>query len=393
MLGFIKDNNCTGCTACKSICPKHCIEMKRLKDGFLYPFTDASKCIHCGLCERVCPQYNDVSMIQMISQEAYAAIIKDKNIWKRSASGGAFTGVCRAWNNKTPTHYVGAVWADGFYVKHVCVEDLLDIDRFRKSKYISSDMNSVFEQIKYYLENNERVLFSGTPCQAAGLRMYLKKDYCNLLIVDLICHGVGSQYVFNESIKLLEEQIGGVIVSYDFRAKRNTYETDYLSRVKYISEGITKEIYLENDRFSQLYLNQLCLRNSCGGNCKYRSSNRQGDITIADFKGLSNVFPQFKGSKVNYSTIVVNTQKGKDLLPKLKEEMYLYSCDLTDVEKYNPLFSHQTWFCKERDSFFEEFNNNPRKTIEEITSPAVVSKLSLKRRIYSLLPVFIRRKL
>ena len=391
MLSFIQDYNCTGCTACQSVCPNHCIEMKRDKDGFLYPFVVKDKCLNCGLCNRVCPQYNEIKPINNIQQEAYAALIKNKRVWRNSTSGGAFSAICNAWNDDS-TYFVGAVW-DSYKIKHICVSRLQDIERFRKSKYISSDMGGVLLQIRDLLNNGNRVVFSGTPCQVAAVRSLLNKDYEKLLLVDLICHGSGSQYVFDRSLEMLEKQIGHKIIDYEFRTKRKVYETDYLSKITFLDSNKVRKKYFENDRYMQLFLKQLCLRKSCGYNCKYRNSNRQGDITIADFKGLEAVFPRLKGSKFNYSTVVANTAKGKSVVNQIKKEMEMHKCSVDDVIRYNPLFSHQTWFSEDRDMFFCDFTEDQHAAMEKWTIPAKESKTTFKRRLYGFLPVFIRRLL
>lgn len=388
MLPFILDKkDCVGCTACVSACPVKCITMERDEEGFLYPKANGS-CISCGKCEWVCPQINgNLFNREEYQQTAFAALSKDAEIWQRSASGGAFSEICKAWDRNDDTMFVGAAW-NGLNVEHKCVIGTKNLPILCKSKYVASSMGDVFSVIKIYLENNGRVVFCGTPCQVAGLRSFLRAEYPNLLLIDLICHGVGSPAVFESCIENLEEQFGKKITSYEFRAKKKTYQTDYMQRIGCMWSD---DLYILNDPYIQLFLSQTCLRASCGKNCKYRNEIRQGDITIADFKGLQNVFPQLNGTKRNYSSVIINSSKAEMLLPRMKENMIMLECSIEDIKKYNPLFYRNTWDSEVRDVFFKEYIASPKETICKYTKPASLYKETIKRKIYNFLPEKARR--
>ena len=186
MLAFLKNNKekCTGCTACMASCPVNCISMIRDEEGFLYPTAD-EKCIHCGKCEKICPQNNKTIIFDQVEKKAYAALSFDKEIWYRSASGGAFSEICKVFeNNDSNTIFVGAKW-NGLKVEESCVEGSANILPLCKSKYIASDVNDTFRRIKMFLLKNQKVLFCGTPCQVAGLRNFLGREYDNLFLIDL----------------------------------------------------------------------------------------------------------------------------------------------------------------------------------------------------------------
>ena len=389
MLPFIKEKgDCTGCTSCMASCPIQCIHMERDEEGFLYPVA-GSLCIHCNKCEYVCPQQKSAEPRGSVSinQVAYAGVTKDYQVWLRSTSGGAFSEICNAWGN-LHTAVFGAAWK-GFEVHHTRVTSD-SIASICKSKYVESSLDNCFVKLKNDLENGIKVVFAGTPCQVAGLRSFLSKDYDNLLLVDLICHGVGSPTVFQTCICVISEQLGKRIKYYEFRSKRGPYETDYMSKA-ILDDGET--VYLTQDPYMQLFLKQDCLRPSCGKNCKYRNNDRQGDITIADFKGLTEVFPELRGTKRNYSTLVANTKKGEMLIEqKLIYTMELHKCSLDVIEKYNPLFFHQTEYSKNRDIFFKEFIKDSGLTVKKYTKRMKINKKSLKRIIFDMLPVYIRKK-
>lgn len=386
MLDFITEKkDCVGCTACASVCPVNCIVMKEDVEGFLYP-ESSDKCIHCGKCSKVCPIQHMPEFGSKITSQAFAGLTNNNQIWLRSASGGAFSELCRAWDDGNAS-FAGAEW-NGLQVQDVCVDSIDDIPPLCKSKYIASSMGDVFRIIKARLDSGKKVLFCGTPCQVAGLKNYLHRDYDNLMLVDLICHGVGSPKVFQACILALEEQFGGKVLRYEFRAKHRNYETDHIQK---ISAENGRTLYLNKDPYIQLFLSQKCLRPSCGKNCKFRNENRQGDITIADFKGIGKVFPELIGEKKNYSSIVINTAKGASVLGILKQEMKLFECSVDDIKEHNPLFYRQTWFAEDRDIFFKKFINDPLLTVKEYTEPATVFKTSFKRRVWDVLPVAVRR--
>lgn len=387
MLFFMKERaQCTGCGACYNICPIKCITMEKDEEGFLYP-TASDRCVHCGKCQTVCPavtgKENENSPMQ---QKAYCALTRDKKVWRQSTSGGAFTEICKAWDNGDSI-FCGAAWT-GLDVGHQCVQSIDEIKSLRKSKYVASDTRDVFKEIKDHLKAGKRIVFCGTPCQVAGLKSFLGREHENLLLIDLICHGVGSPEVFRACVKNLSNQFGERICSYEFRAKRNAHQTDYLQKIE---KENGKALYIQRDPYIQLFLSQHCLRPSCGKNCRYRSEHRQGDITIADFKGLTEVFPDLNGCKRNYSSVIVNTPKGESIIPKLEKTMELRECSIEDIKKYNPLFCRHTWDSEKREVFFQEFIASPDQTIESWCKPAQLVEDTLKRKIWRLLPAKMRK--
>lgn len=385
MLYFTENKGkCTGCSACVAACPVGCIHMEKDSEGFLYPVSSEA-CINCGKCERVCP-VTQKGESENIPVKAYCGVTKDKAIWQRSASGGAFSEICLA-NGDEKTIVAGAVW-NGLSVEHRIVEGVENIAPLCKSKYVASDMKNTFKELRESLEDGKKAIFCGTPCQVAGLKSYLGKGYENLLLIDFVCHGVGSPAVFEACIQETGKALGENVVSYEFRAKRNVFETDYMSKVT-TEKG--KEHYISGDAYIQLFLKQTCLRPSCGKNCIFRNEHRQGDITVADFKHLLKVFPNLTGTKKNYSTIVANNEKGLSAVELLNGRMDLTECDIEIIKENNPLFARQTLFSEDRDGFFEEFIASPQETIEKRTEPFAVLKQSFAKKLWALTPVFARK--
>ncbi len=389
MLEFTKKkSDCVGCSACMAACGLHCITMARDEEGFLYPVA-SDDCVHCGKCRKVCPIENFPAALEpAYLQKAYAAVSKDARIWRRSASGGAFSEICRAFGD-SETIICGAAW-DGLSVHHICVKGVENIAQLCKSKYVASSLEHVFIEIRRCLHDGRKVIFCGTPCQVAGLKNYLGKAYEKLLLIDIVCHGVGSPAVFKASVLAIGAQLGKKVKAYEFRTKRRVHETDYLSKITF-ADG--KPVYLAHDQYMQLFLSQNCLRPSCSLNCKFRNDQRQGDITIADFKGLHLAFPQLVHSGRNYSSIIVNSTKGEVLISALERSMEMYACSLEVIKQYNPLFYRQTYASEERDPFFVDFAESPAHAISKWSMPAQIYRRTITRQLICMLPSPVRKLL
>ena len=383
MLSFNpQKKNCTGCAACYSACPVRCITMEVDEEGFLYPVAN-NTCIHCGMCESICPTFHEKQNNKYI-QKAIAALSNDYHVWHRSASGGAFSEICRNWADND-TLIVGAAW-DGLRVHHIGVVGFDSIEPLCKSKYVGSAIEDTFILIKDALKKKRKAIFCGCPCQVAGLKAFLNENYDNLLTIDLICHGHGSQIVFNECLNLISEHFGEKVIAYQFRAKRKQYEEDYICCIT----TERSQYYVVNDPYMQLFLSQNALRPSCGENCKYRDARRPGDLTIADFKGLTKMFSDQVFPKKNWSTVVSNTQKGEACMNSLRKTMDVRPITIQNVVEYNPLFAKQTWFSKDRDAFFVDFTNNPTESLKKWTKPFAQYKPNLLKWVLQNLPKWMK---
>ena len=316
--------DCCGCTACYNACGVNAIEMKADEKGFLYPVVNQAKCVNCGKCKNVCP-FSESYKINKTEPDIYAFKNKDDDVREESSSGGVFQAIAQYIILKDGI-VVGVETDDKFIVKHSVADNMDDVKKFSGSKYVQSDLGRVFADIRKFLENGRYVLFSGTPCQVAGLKSYLGKDYETLYTVDFICHGVPSPLMWKHFIDGIKKQYEGIeaVVCRD-TAKWGTHITKVILR-----DGIVKH----TDDYIQMFLSNCAIRKSCF-ECKFTSCDRVGDFTMADYWGLKNCFPEFYDTK-GASVLFFNTDKSKKLFDVLNEAGHMIKSDITKVLPYQP---------------------------------------------------------
>lgn len=304
---------CTGCGACSNVCPKKCIDIYYDKDGFLRPRIDESKCIGCEMCVRTCPSNKEVRTNEI--QNVYIVSSKDQEILKTSSSGGVFSELSRNILERGGVVF-GAKFSEKCdSVQHCYIEEYQEIVDLRGSKYIQSEMLDNFQKVKYILNDNREVLFVGTPCQVAGLKTYLGKEYEKLICVDFICHGVASTKAFNEYVSSLN--LKSKIKSICFRNKEHGYE--YKNNLFKIvcEDGTTYEEPWLASTLGFAFANNLLSRPSCK-NCKYATTSRVSDITLSDYFGEKSDDEQ---KKRGVSLVLTNTKKGNDTLYRIVEQL------------------------------------------------------------------------
>ena len=343
---YNKKEECYGCTACLNICPVNAIKMETDKQGFKYAVIDEAKCIKCGLCKKTCPYIN----LPKKSQEftAYAAKNKNEKIRMQSTSGGIFTELASYIINKKGIVY-GASLDKNLTVVHTRIDKIENLELLRGSKYVQSDLKEIFKEIKKELENHKLILFSGTPCQVAGLKKFLKKDYNNLVLVDLICHGVPSPLIFKEQIKLLEKK--SKVKNYLFRVKKNGWHT-HTEQVEYENGKIDNTSSL-SQRYKQLFNKNLILRPCCF-ECQFSNLNRVGDITIGDYWGVEKYYPEFDDNK-GINLVILNTKRGIDLFNEIKNNLNVIKLNREQILQ-QPL-QHPSNKPLKYDSFWNDYYN------------------------------------
>lgn len=354
-MAFLKDgkkNKCCGCGACASICPSGCISMREDEEGFLYPQLNKDNCISCGLCEKVCPEgYKEFYKPEGI--EAYIAVNKDRSVVEKSTSGGAFSALCDLLTGRKYVVY-GAVLDDKLKVRHIPAYDPAECEKFRKSKYVQSDMSSCFADIAELLKEDKKTAFSGLPCQCAALKEYLKLKNCrcdNLLFISVLCRGVPPQKLFDRYINEAEKKYGKKISSYEFRNKRSDHgKSDIRSACIVFEDGSEKILFKEEDPYLKGYYKRLFLRPSCG-ECSFARRERVADITLSDHWGLEEECAGLDVTK-GASLIMAVNDKGKELLEDVKEELTLIAIDKDKALSAQTITSKPVYMHENRDRFF-----------------------------------------
>ena len=380
MIEIKTKEDCCGCYACYNICPKECITMESDSEGFWYPKIDKNKCIDCNLCEKVCPIINKFNS-SLYEEKSYAVFNKNEKIRLESSSGGIFSILAEYVINNHGSVY-GAAFDEDFNVKHIKITSLQDIELLRGSKYVQSRTNDIFKSIKFDLKNNKMVLFTGTPCQVAGLQSFLQKKYDNLILMDIVCHGVPSPLVWQQYIDELKQNYKQDIKSIYFRDKSTgwkTYSVKFLfDKDEYKNFGF-KDIYMKG------FLNDIYLRPSCY-NCNFKGIERVSDITVADFWGIEKVLPKMDDDK-GTSLIVIHSEKGKQLFDELSEKMILNEVNLNEAIKYNPSMIKSVKYNEKRNSFFAELSSGKELTdlIRKYT------KISFEKRVKNKIKSIIKR--
>lgn len=330
MIDTVDIENCCLCGNCIQSCPKDAISFSKEENLFLYPIIDNNKCINCNLCESVCPAINTLNQNKLL--KAYAVKNRDKQILKQSTSGGVFSALAMTVISDGGIVY-GAAFDEKLQVRHIAVDDVNNLYLLRVSKYVQSDLNNVFSEIKNHLKNGKEILFLGTPCQSAALNTYLNKTiyYGKLYIVDFICHGILSQNLFNGYIKHLENKYKSKIIDFKFREKfYNWYDSGPEILLK---NGKKKHWALYEDLYMQGYFKAVCMRENCY-NCKYKDFHSGSDLTMADFWGIENIEHDFM-EKMGVSALCVQSDKGLDLLNRSSNMLELREVNDEDIIKYN----------------------------------------------------------
>ena len=316
---------CTGCTACASVCPKGCIAMTADENGFLCPVIDAQMCVRCGLCESVCPVLNPVVLNH--TPTACAAKSLDDNSRMASTSGGVFPELARDILARGGAVY-GAAYDENFKVCHICAENEASLDRLQGAKYAQSDLGDSFREVKRRLENGQQVLFSGTPCQVLGLKSFLKQDYENLLLVDLVCHSVPSPLAWE---KYLEYISGGKqLIAVNLRCKDSGWSRYGYSNRFAFSDGTSRMDPSGESLYMKLFGGGYITRPACGY-CPAKGYGRVSDLTLGDFWGIWDIAPEMDDDR-GTSVVLVQTEKGRSAITRLEQK----AVTLEEASRENP---------------------------------------------------------
>ena len=327
---------CTGCMACLNACPKKCIATATdMNTGFIYPEIDEISCIHCGLCKKACPVLNKKEIPKQ-ENVVYCGFSNNSEIRYKSTSGGFFSELAIALLSQGNSVIYGAAYETPFRVCHIGIENKEELPQIRQSKYVQSEMRTVYLDIEKNLKKGKTVLFCGTPCQCAAMNQFLslkKVDTEKLYLVDFICHSVNSPKAYEAYLKDIEHQNNDAISSVWFKNKEDSWRR-FSTRIDFKSK---KQYYIKNryeDDFYKAFLKyHLFSRHSCT-KCNFKGENRLSDITLADAWGI----PMDCDNTHGISTAIIHTKKGKELFSSIQDRLYLEEKNTSNVAKGNRNF-------------------------------------------------------
>lgn len=323
---------CTGCEACVNICKRQCISMAENEHGFLYPSVDTAQCVSCGLCSKVCPVNTPVERFP--HKQVYASLATDDAQRAASTSGGIFPLLAKSIISEDGYVY-GVILDDSLVVRHAEAHTMAEVAPMRGAKYVQSSVGSCYQMAESRLKSGNKVLFTGTPCQIAGLRNYLKKDYPNLLAVDILCHGVPSPGLFQKYVKHEESIAQAPMKDIRFRTKEIGWKSSVCVRI--FQNGVEHH---DEDSFVPGFLDCLSLRESCFS-CKYASDIRSGDISLGDFWGYKESAPEYiEDDDKGISLVMINTPKGEVAYKKIQKHIASAKRTIEDAKKCNEVLSH-----------------------------------------------------
>lgn len=364
ILNILDKDRCCGCSACSQICAKGALSMHVDDDGFVYPAINTDLCNDCGLCEKVCPVCNSEDVKNHLQQDAYVAINNKKDELLKSSSGGIFSIIANYVLDNGGI-VCGAAFNEDFSVSHRIIEKKEDLSYLRGSKYLFSTNNDCYTLVRKELRKGRLVYYTGTGCQIGGLKAFLLKEYDNLITSDILCHGTPSAKIFRAFLDYYEKKYNKKIVDYNFRDKKicgwscssssSSSMDNKTGKVKYVPyDGIF-------DGYFRAFISGCINRESCY-KCEFTTDQRAGDITLADYWGIEKFHPEIE-SLDGVSFVLVNTNKGRRLMEKLKDKMLLKPTNPDWAAVINRNLRERTLRPERRNVVYEELNSNPEAVI------------------------------
>lgn len=387
MIELCSKNDCTGCGACYNVCPKQAISMKSDAEGFLYPEIDHQLCIECKLCQKSCPILTPIEKHSQ-ADKPLAVVAKSKALRQKSSSGGMFS-LLSSWILQQGGVVFGAVWTKDNKVVHQKAADEVELSALRGSKYLQSDTALTYKEVKTCLKEGKYVLYTGTPCQIAGLYGYLgKTDKTRLYTADLVCHGVPSARSFQLYLEKLAQKKSVRVTDFNNFSFRNLEGWDITPSYQIGQSILVKNEPVANNLYMMLFLSSRLHRKSCY-NCHYTTPERVGDITIADFWGIGDERPFAYDAKQGCSLVLINSEKGQQLFNNITSDLDYDRREWSEALTQNHQLRMSSPRPKDRDSVYEymlahdydkiynHFFNSPYIRLRRLTGK-VLRKLHLR---------------
>lgn len=348
---WLSPEKCTGCGACENICPEDVLHIELDESGHLNPIGEEG-CIACGLCERICTRRLALTNDHAIKPKVYVAWSREEDLRFLSTSGGLFSEMAYVIL-KDGGIIVGAEYDGSCAVHHACVSTSDGLIRLRQSKYVQSRIGKVFRDVKSHLIRGQKVLFSGAPCQIAGLRAYLGKDYSGLYLVDFVCRGVNSPKAYRAWLDELEDKHCSEVANVWFKYKVGGWKTSPKRTRIDFKNGTSVILDGEDNTYMCGYLDMnLYLRPSCA-KCEFKGFPRLGDVTVADFWGLDPAIDDDKGA----SLVMVNSRKGAELFEGASARLISQERTFAEILEGNPAINSSVMLNPKSRNFLDALNS------------------------------------
>lgn len=355
--------------------------MIKNNEGFIEPKIDEKKCVNCGICLKKCPQNNEIKRNEVI--KCYAAKNNNKLELREGSSGSIFKIIADYILDNEGIVY-GVTFNNSMEANTIRIEKKEDVWKLMGSKYVQSNTNTTYYLAKKDLEKGKNVLFTGTPCQIAGLKSYLNKEYDSLITIDLVCHGVPSPKLFKKYIKSIEEKNKSKVKEYYFRNKeKNGWGLN--SKILF-ENGKTRYVSANLDPYYKSFLEAKTYREVCY-NCKYANTKRVGDITLADYWGIEREHPKFY-NELGVSAILINTEKGKVIYEKIKAKIDCIDTDIEKIKKKNKNLIEPSNRTQLRDVIYKNIDNS---SFEKYVKKSLKFKKEGKDILKSIIPHSIKK--
>lgn len=346
-------SDCCGCTACFNACPKAAIQMLPDKEGFLYPRVDEKLCIACGKCEKVCPQ-NDPPAINKEFAECVVARNADDSVLERSTSGGFIDALYKYVLSEQNGYAVGVAFDNDFSPYHLITDSYEKAQEFRNSKYAQSNLSDIFSKTEELLKEAKTVIFVGTPCQVAGLKSFLVKDYSNLITVDLVCRSIPSPMLWKKYLEWQEKKHRSKVAAVSFRKKTygyhsGTLEMRFQNRKRYNGSNRV-------DYYMKAFHSDICSRPSCY-NCSFKGKNRCSDFTVFDsWNPQAVAVAELRDDDRGFSNVIAHTKKAGYILENMKD-IRLFKADFDKIFDFaGGMESTSIKHKPERETFYDDIN-------------------------------------
>ncbi|MBR5110742.1 MAG: Coenzyme F420 hydrogenase/dehydrogenase, beta subunit C-terminal domain [Clostridia bacterium] len=388
--------DCCGCGACMNACPQSAIKMCEDEHGFVYPVIVDDLCIGCGACEKACVYQNSPDVHPPL--HAYAAAARDNGVITKSASGGAFAVIAdKVLSGGGVVYGCALVFEDSHLEpRHIRIDSVEDIPMLQGSKYVQSEIGGTYKKAKQDLTEGKSVLFTGTPCQIAGLKQYLKKEYDKLLTVEIICHGVPGKRLFQEFLEYYGEKLGGKITAFYFRDKSKGQ--GMVSRCVYQDPAGSKKESIKNGNllaYIFFFLKSYTYRINCYS-CPFARPERVADITLGDYWGFHEEYPQYHESQGlsngrGISCVLVNSEKGKQMWDTCQDQLISMPSEFEKIARHNDQLRKPSKYDQKRETILHIFDTEGYAGVERFFK-AHFKKDIAKQTLASMVPKDLKRR-